>query len=60
MCNTCLRSGGGRLLGVGMVTYFLSMLGIKLGLREGSVGGTLVGLVVGETGVAVLIQEDVM
>ena len=56
MWNTCLRSGGGGLLSGGLVTYFVSMNGSKLGVRDGSVGGTLVSISGGETGGEVLGQ----
>ena len=42
--NTCLRSGGVVLIGVGMVTFFVSTIGSKLVVSEGSEGGTQVGL----------------
>ena len=44
MCNTCMRSGGGGLIDGGMVIYFVSAIVSKLGVKEGCLGGTLVGL----------------
>ena len=60
MFNLCLRSGGGGLLGGGLGTYFVSVHGSKLGVSEGSVGKTMVGLSREDTGVVLLVQEDVM
>ena len=60
MWNNCLRSRCDGLIGGGLETYFVSVHGNKLGIKEGSVGGILVGIEVGETGVAVMVQEDVM
>ena len=39
-----MRSGVVGLVGVGLITYFVSALGIKLGVIKGYVGSTLVGL----------------
>ena len=44
MWNTCLRSGVVVLLGVGIVTFFVSTIGSKLVVSEGSEDGTQVGL----------------
>ena len=60
MWNSCLRSGGGVILGRGLGTSFVSALGRKLGVSKGSVGRTVVGLAGMETYVAALGQEDVM
>ena len=40
--DTCMRSGGGGLPGGLLGTYFVSAYGSKLGVIEGSSGGTLV------------------
>ena len=56
--NICLRLRGGRLLGGGLEIFFLRRS--KLGLREGYMGGTMVCLTGGGTGVAVLAQEDLL
>ena len=40
--NTCLRSVGGGLLGVGLGTSFVSMHGSKLGLSKGVVDRNMV------------------
>ena len=47
MWNTCLSSGG-------LGNSFVSIYGSKLGVSEGYVGRTLVGLEKVETGVSVL------
>ena len=60
MWNTCLMSGSVGLLGVGQGTYFVSVHGSKLGLREGSVGRNLVVLTGVYTYVAALVQEDMI
>ena len=60
MWNTCLRSGGGWLLGGILVTYFVSVHGSKLGVRKVSVGRTMVRISGFNTGVKVLGQEYVM
>ena len=51
MCNTCMMSGGGGLIGGGMGTSFGSMHGSKLGVSERYVGGNMVGIPGRETGV---------
>ena len=53
-------SGSVGLLGVGQGTYFVSVHGSKLGLREGSVGRNLVVLTGVYTYVAALVQEDMI
>ena len=55
-----MRSGGGVLLGVVLVTSLVSVHIIKLIVSEGSVGGTLIVLVGGETDVVDIWQEYVM
>ena len=60
MCNTCLISGGGGLLGRGMGTSFVYALGSKLGLNKGYIGVTMVSLSGGKTHVEVLGKEDLM
>ena len=55
-----MSSGGVVLLGVVLVTSLVSVHRIKLVVSEGSVGGTLIVLVGGETGVVDLWQEYVM
>ena len=60
MRNTCLRSEGGGLLGGRMEKYFVSVHGIKLGLSEGYIVGTLVSISVEDTGVVVLGQENMI
>ena len=47
VCNTFLKSGGGELLGGGLVTRFVSILGIEFWVKKGYIGGTLVGMVLG-------------
>ena len=59
MCNKCLRSGGGVLLGEVLET-FLSTLGSKLGVSERSVGRILVSLERGDTDVTALGQQYLM
>ena len=49
MWNICLRSGGGEILGGGLVSSLFSAHGIKLGFIKGCVGGTLIGISGGET-----------
>ena len=39
-----LIAGGDGMLGGGLGTSFVSIIGIKLGAKYGSVGGTMVGL----------------
>ena len=56
MWNTCLRSGGGVILGGGLVIFFLSINGSKIRLIEGYISGNLVGIEGGDTRVAVLVQ----
>ena len=58
--STCLRSGGGGILGGGLGTSFVSVHGDKLGVSEGAVDGNMVGLAGRDTGVAVLGQEYVL
>ena len=58
--DVCLRSGGGLLLGGGLVTSFVSPHGNKLEVSEGFVRGTLVGITGGETDVAGMFQGDMM
>ena len=58
--TACLRSGGGGILGGGLVTSFVSVHGSKIGVSEGYVGGTLVRIVGGDTGVVLLLQEGDM
>ena len=60
MWSTCLRSGGGGILGGGLGTSFVSVHGDKLGVSEGAVDGNMVGLAGRDTGVAVLGQEYVL
>ena len=55
--NTCLRSGGCELPGVGLGTYFLSAHGGKIVLIEGYVGGTLGVISLEETYVSDMVQE---
>ena len=57
MRNKFLRSGGVGLLDGGLGTSFVSVLGIKLVVNEGTIGGTLVGLPGGETAMSALGQE---
>ena len=44
MLYTCLRSGGGGILGGGLGTSFVSAHVSEHGVRKGSVGSTLVGI----------------
>ena len=44
MCNAVMRSGGGGLLGGGLGASIVSAHGSKIGVSEGSVCGTMVGL----------------
>ena len=60
MCNACLRSGGGGLLGGVLGTSFVSARESKIGVNEGHILWTLFSLIVGDTYVAALEQEDVM
>ena len=43
-----------------MGTYFVSVHVSKLGVTKGSAGGTLVGLAIEDTGVAVIVQSYVI
>ena len=55
-----MRSGGDGLIGVGLGTSFVLVLGSKIGLSGRSVGRNLVGLEGGEIEVESLGQEDVI
>ena len=55
-----MRSGVVGLVGVGLITSFVSALGIEIGVIKEYVGSTLVALPRGETYVVALVQEDVM
>ena len=56
MWNTCMRSGGCGIIGVGLGTYFVSTHGRKLGIRKGYIGRTMVNISEGETYVIALGQ----
>ena len=58
--NTCLRSEGGVILCGGLGTSFVSVYGSKLEVSKGYLGGTLVDISGGDTGVAGLGQEYLM
>ena len=55
-----MRSEGGILIGVGLVTSVAYKLGSKIVVYEDSGGRNLVGLAGGETDVADLRHEDLM
>ena len=54
MWNNCMGSGGDEILGGGLGTSFVSTHVIKLGVRKGSVCGTMVGQSGVEMGVEVI------
>ena len=60
MWNTCLRSGGGGIIGVGLGNSFVCAHGSKIGVSKGSVGRTIVGLAGGEKYLTAMGQEYVM